>query len=61
MAKKKRLTNRQFTEENKLFRKLCLLAEVEPTKRQASKYRREQGAAFKGRNRLKALKEVKSS
>jgi hypothetical protein len=40
------MTNRYFAENNKDFRKACKLAGVEPTTRQASKWRRKQGSAW---------------
>lgn len=39
-------TNTQFAANNGKFRKACELAEIEPTARQASKYRRGMGKAF---------------
>lgn len=46
MKKKKRITNAEFTK-NDLFRTRCLVAKIQPTKRQASKYRRNMGLAAK--------------
>jgi len=39
------MTNREFTKD-KFFRKCCEFANVLPTTRQASKYRRDKGSAF---------------
>jgi hypothetical protein len=41
-----KLTNRMFAKKNKQFLIDCTSAGVEPTMRQASKYRRKQGLAF---------------
>jgi hypothetical protein len=48
MAKKPvlKLTNRVFAKKNPLFLEACKSAGIEPTMRQASKYRRKQGLAF---------------
>ena len=40
-------TNREFVKENKLFRKACEIASINPTSRQASKFRRHKGIAYK--------------
>lgn len=48
-----RMTNRMFAETNKLFQKDCQTANVQPTRRQASKYRRSVGAAWKSRTQKK--------
>lgn len=40
------MTNREFTE-HEAFRKACIRARVEPTRRQASKFRNKKGLAFK--------------
>ena len=42
----KRVTNKQFTEDD-YFRACCVRAHVDPTARQASKFRRKQGSAYK--------------
>jgi hypothetical protein len=41
-----RITNRKFSEDGN-FRKACQKANVAPTRRQASKFRRGEGKAFK--------------
>ena len=41
-------TNAEFAKNNKTFRKACEAVDIEPTPRQASKYRRKMGVAFKG-------------
>lgn len=40
-------SNRQFAESNPRFKNACEKAGVPPTKRQASKFRNERGAAWK--------------
>ena len=45
-VEKKRVTNKQFTEDD-YFRACCVRAHVDPTARQASKFRRKQGSAYK--------------
>lgn len=40
------MTNREFTKDEN-FIKCCEMANVKPTKRQASKYRRKMGLAYK--------------
>jgi len=44
-----RVTNKKFAENNKFFIADCKRAGVEPTSRQASKYRLGKGLAFKAR------------
>ncbi len=41
------MTNRKFAKEDEKFQKACTLVEIEPTVRQASKYRNKKGKAFK--------------
>ena len=41
------MTNKEFAEKNGSFRGACVKAKVLPTKRQASKFRRGLGSAFK--------------
>ena len=41
-------THREFVEDSKTFQAACEAAEVKPTLRQASKYRRGMGKAYKG-------------
>lgn len=54
------LTNRRVAAESPIFRRACALANVEPTKRQASKWRNKRGRAYEMRN--EALKpEVKDA
>lgn len=43
---KGRASNRDFAANDGLFRASCEAAEIPPTMRQASKYRRKQGAAY---------------
>lgn len=40
-------TNREWARENNLFRKACEIAGIPPKGRQASKYRRQKGLAYK--------------
>ena len=44
-----RPVNGPFAETDMVFRTACRLAEIQPTKRQASKYRRGRGKAFQFR------------
>lgn len=48
-------TNKAFAETNKVFQKACELASLTPNKRQASKFRRSRGAAFKHAEFAKSL------
>lgn len=48
-----KVTNREFSEVDTKFREACKAAGVQPTKRQASKYRRGLGSAFKAEGRTK--------
>lgn len=45
------VTDREYAKTNKGFIKACKEADTEPTKRQASKYRRGQGIAYQNANR----------
>ncbi len=45
MAKRK--TNKEFSMTSKVFNDACKKAEIEPTTRQASKWRRQTGLAYK--------------
>jgi len=47
--KKKYVTNREFFKTDKQFISACEDMRIEPTKRQASKFRRKEGTAYKGR------------
>lgn len=49
------MTNAQYANKDKLFRTACEIAEVKPTRRQASKYRNQKGSAFKWRKAAIAL------
>lgn len=51
MPRKMRLyaTNKLFSETEIVFRKACKLAGVEPTTRQASRFRNKKGSAFRFR------------
>lgn len=40
------ITNSQFAANDQVFKKACEIAHVNPTKRQASKFRRKRGLAF---------------
>ncbi len=49
--KETRTTNREYAEKNEPFKQACEKAEVKPTGRQASKWRRKTGKAWNvGRN-----------
>ena len=41
------MTNKEFAKSNKNFLETCEMANIKPTKRQASKFRRRMGKAFK--------------
>lgn len=41
------MTNREFSEKNKNFREACEKVGLQPTIRQASKYRRRKGKVYK--------------
>jgi hypothetical protein len=47
--KKKYVTNREFFKTDKHFISICEDMKIDPTKRQASKFRRKEGTAYKGR------------
>jgi hypothetical protein len=47
-------TNRQFALENENFIEACKSNNVEPTKRQASKWRNRKGRAYMGRKSMEA-------
>lgn len=52
MAKKvKRITNKKFSEENEHFKNACKEAGIEPTVRQASKWRMGKGIAIRFKNK----------
>jgi hypothetical protein len=46
------ITNAEFAATNKKFIAACAHVNLPPTKRQASKFRRKQGTAYKGGGRL---------
>lgn len=54
-------TNRDWLTENKLFKKACEIAGILPTGRQASKYRRQKGLAFKYISRAQSAVDKKQS
>lgn len=41
------MTNKEFSEQDKVFNKACNIAGINPTKRQASKYRNGRGLAYR--------------
>ena len=41
------MTNKEFAEKDKEFKRACDYVHVNPTKRQASKYRNKKGTAYK--------------
>ena len=45
--KKKRVENREFANSNKRFRDACAVVGIEPTRRQASKWRQRKGLAYR--------------
>lgn len=50
---KKRVTNKEFAEKDEFFKNCCGKAGVNPTVRQASKFRNGKGSAYKHRKRVK--------
>lgn len=42
-----KVTNKKFAEMDEAFKNACIKANIQPTKRQASKFRRGKGIAFK--------------
>jgi len=51
------ITNEAFANNDRVFRKACELAGIQPTKRQASKYKNKKGLAYLFKD--KAKREVK--
>jgi hypothetical protein len=49
------MTNKEFARTDNVFKLACELAKVEPTSRQASKYRNRRGRAYTKRLDAKAL------
>ena len=47
MAKKTKMTNRMYAQENKEFNDACSKFDVKPTSRQASKFRNKKGVLYK--------------
>jgi len=45
------MTNKEFAKTDENFRSLCKKLDVEPTKRQASKFRMKKGIVWKSRNK----------
>lgn len=43
------ITNKHFAEKNEEFRAACVEAKIDPTTRQASKWRLKKGKAFKSK------------
>ena len=41
------MTNREFAKQDQAFKACCEMAKVEPTVRQASKFRAKKGAAYR--------------
>lgn len=50
-----RMTNDEFSKKDKLFQFSCKLAKVEPTRRQASKFRMKKGKAFPLRGKASVM------
>ena len=50
VVKKEVVTNARYAKENDVFRDACVKAGVEPTTRQASKWRLKKGKAFRHEN-----------
>lgn len=53
------MTNREFAKQNDLFKEACEMARTEPTTRQASKFKRGMGLAWKALQDTTGGKEVK--
>ena len=53
--RKARMNNRMLTERGYVFRKACELAGIEPTVRQASKYRSKRGMAYRFKEQAKSI------
>jgi len=47
-------TNRKFAKENRLFRKACEIAHINPTDRQAGKFRKHRGLAYKNQGKAQS-------
>lgn len=55
---KRRLTNREFSQKDEGFKSACSAVGIEPTTRQASKWRSRRGRAFvEGRDKASEFKE----
>lgn len=46
------MSNREFSLSDRGFRELCKLAGVEPTKRQASKFKNRKGSAYRQQQKM---------
>ena len=46
---KKIITNREFSEQDEVFKQACTDVDVKPSQRQASKWRRKVGKAYKNK------------
>jgi len=53
----KKVTNKMFAKGDSFFNKACGMAEVEPTTRQASKFRMGKGLAYKHRKQVVEVEE----
>lgn len=54
------MTNKKFSKEDELFKTACEIANVEPTKRQASKFRNQKGLAWECRQAAQRKLEAKN-
>ena len=50
------MTNSEFAQKNEYFKKCCKRAGIEPTVRQASKFRNRKGLAYQHRHEVKEEK-----
>lgn len=56
MTEEKRITNAEFARGDKAFREHCSNAGIEPSRRQASKYRNKEGAAYRSEHFIKEVR-----
>lgn len=54
-----RITNKMFMENNEVFKTCCERMEIEPTLRQASKFRMGKGTAFKAAAQVREEMNIK--
>ena len=49
------MKNSTFAQSNELFQEVCKISQIEPTARQASKWRNKKGSAYKFYNERKGI------